>query len=429
MLGFLSVYLIAVLWYTVGKRNAGYYQAYFDLFWSYKQWFDGNQTYSHQILANIAMFIPFGFLVSAAANIRRGRGFVCVFLSAAAFSLLIETIQYFSLRGCFEFDDLFNNTLGALIGILVFLAVRRWMPERLLRAVLLAAGAGILISCLSLYAYTKDDEFGSASPLPLGLCFQVEEAACADGRLSLSGVCFWYERSPRDCTIVLQSTETGNRYPLQTECGILRPDVAAYFGRDSLKAGFRADGFGTEAGEEYEILLDFGLFASLPTGVYLTVENSPKDVKQAAVNIHYVPNVRFTPLETRNTDLEKIVSDGVLRVYDPDDHIYVYFYEGSLYWIAEEGFKFKKNRVTHLELFLWTTETEKLTEKSRAAGNKYDTLAVFFEKNELKGNFGAYRVCAKELKADYPISAILTGRYADGWIWKTVFWPVFCFSP
>ncbi len=168
--------------------------------------------------------------------------------------------------------------------------------------------------------------------------------------------------------------------------------------------------------------------------MYLTVENSPnesgaKDVKQAAVNIHYVPRAQFTPLKAENTDLEKIVTDGVLRLYDPADHIYVYFYEGSLYWIAEEGFDFQKNRATHLELFQWTTETEKLSEKSRAAGNAYDTIAVFFEKNELKGNFGAYRVCAKELKADYPISAILTGRYANGWIWKAVFWPVFSFSP
>ncbi|MBQ6961290.1 MAG: VanZ family protein [Clostridia bacterium] len=419
-----AVYLIAVLWYTVGKRSVGYYPAHFSLFWSYRLWFEGKQAYGLQILANIAMFTPFGFLFSAIADSRRPRGFVCVFLGGTAFSLLIETTQYVTMRGCFEFDDVCSNTLGALIGILFFLAIRRFMPERLMRAVLLTAGAGTLLICLGVFAFTMDGAPDESAPLSRGLCFQVEDAACGDDGLRLGGVCFWYEQGLTDYTVVLRSTQTGKRYSLQTERGFPRPDVAAYFNRDSLKAGFQAEGFGIDAGEEYEIILDFGLLRFVPTRVYLTLENSP-----AHVDIHYVPSGVFSPPEAENTDLEKIVSGGVLRVYDPANHVYVYFYDGSLYWIAEEGFAFQKNRATHLELLLWTTETDKLSEKSRAAGKTWDTIAVYFEKNELDGNFGRYRVCAKELKADYPITSIRTGRYANGWVWKADFWPVFSFSP
>lgn len=429
--GCFAVYLIAVLWYTIGKRSTGYYSSHFDLFWSYKLWFDGDREYGRAILANIAMLIPFGFLLSAMGNGRQRKSSVSIFLSAAAFSLLIETIQFIAMRGHFEADDVFNNTLGALIGILFFLAVRRFMPGRLLRNLLLAACAGIMLFCVGLYALSKDDGVDSANPLSQGLCFQVEDASYADGKLNLSGVCFWYHQGPGDCTVVLQSTQTGKRFSLQTESGLLRPDVAAYFHRDSVKAGFRADGHGIEPGEEYEIMLDFGLFRSFPTAVYLTVENSAA-LKQAAVDIHYVPSGQFHPLEVKNTDLEKIVSDGTLRVYDPDNHVYVYFHEGSLYWIVEEGFAFRSDSLTRLELLLWTTDTVNLPEKSRATGREWDLFGVYFERDELEGNFGRYRVCVKKLKdlnVDYPIASIKTGRYANGWIWKANFWPVYSFSP
>ncbi len=422
--GFLAVYLITVLWYTLGKRNVGYYPAYFRLFWSYALWFEGQWTYGRAILANIAMFVPFGFLVPAAAGFKTRKGFICVFLLAVAFSLLIETAQFLTLRGRFEFDDVCSNSLGALCGILLFLAVRCWVPEKLLRSLLLASGAGTLLICLGVFAFSKNSTVDSPSPLSQGLCFQAEDAFCLDGGVRLDGVCFWYGQGPTDYAVVLQSTQTGKRYPLKTESGLPRPDAAAYFGRDSVKGGFRAEGNGIEAGGEYEIMLDFGLFRCLPTGVYLTVEAGPE--RTAA--IHYVPTSQFCPLETENTDLDKIVSSGVLRVYDPADHVYVYFYEGSLYWIAEEGFAFQQDRPTHIELLLWTTETEKLSEKSRAAGRGWDTLAVYFEQNEVTGNFGRYRLCAKELPADYPITSIRTGRYADGWIWQADFWPVFDFS-
>lgn len=405
-------------------RSAGYYPAHFRLFWSYRLWFEGRWQYGRQILANVAMFVPFGFLISALSDVRRPRGFVCVFLGGAAFSLLIETTQYVTMRGCFEFDDVCSNTLGALLGILVFLAVRRWTPEKLLRGFLAAAGAGTLLICFGVFAFSKSSAGDSLVPLSQGLCFQVEDASCPDGELRLEGVCFWYDRGPKNCAVVLQSTRTGEQRPLQTETGFPRPDAAAYFGMDSVKGGFRAEGTEIEPGEEYEIMLDFGLLRFLPTGVYLTVEAGP----QGTVDIHSVPDSLFRPPETENTDLESIVSGGVLRVYDPANHIYVYFYEGSLYWIAEEGFDFDPDRSTHLELLMWTTEPEKLSARSREVGRTWDTLALFFEQNELDGNFGPYRVCAKELNANYPITSLRTGRYENGWVWQADFWPVFSFS-
>ena len=99
-------YAILVLAGTVLIRTSGKAPQYqLQLFWSYTQW-DIQQS---QVLANICMFIPIGFLAGKEFG-RKG------ILLAAGFSLLIETIQLLTCRGLFEFDDIIHNTAGAVIG-------------------------------------------------------------------------------------------------------------------------------------------------------------------------------------------------------------------------------------------------------------------------------------------------------------------------
>ncbi len=82
-------------------------------FWSWRAW-DANGI---QILANIAVFVPIGFL---AARLWNGKGL----LLSAAFSVLIETTQLVTHRGFFEFDDMIHNTLGAALGLGLCILVR-----------------------------------------------------------------------------------------------------------------------------------------------------------------------------------------------------------------------------------------------------------------------------------------------------------------
>ena len=66
-----------------------------------------------QIFGNIAMFIPLGVLLPYLLNVTK---FKSVFLMSLAFSAGIEITQYITGRGLCEFDDVFNNTLGACVG-------------------------------------------------------------------------------------------------------------------------------------------------------------------------------------------------------------------------------------------------------------------------------------------------------------------------
>lgn len=420
------VYLVTLFWYTIQSRNVGYYPGRFELFWSYKLWFGGSRSNGVQILANIAMFVPLGFLMAVKWQDRSWETYLLVVLVSLVVSAAIETAQFTLMRGTFEFDDLCSNIAGAVLGATVYRLFQQIFPDRFAASALYSACFGIVIFCIAVFLRTACGSNGSVSPLSQGFCFQVEGAAVEEDRLRLSGVGFWYGQGPTGYTLVLKSAETGKQVRLETRCGILYPDAADYFHREDLKAGFEAVGEGIRTGEEYEIMLDFGLFRRVSTGIYLTVQPSADGDSDA--DIHYTPDAVFRPVDCGGTALEEIAVKGVLRLFSPEQHVYVYWYDGKLYWIAEDGFNFEADGSTRLEMILYTTETEKLSQKSRDAGNLYDTYGVYFEKNELKGDFGRYRVCAREVPEDYIITSIKTGYYQGGWVWQASFWPVFDFA-
>lgn len=76
---------------------------------------DRNNAY---VVENVLLFIPYGFL---GAWVRRPmrRFFGCAFLGAAT-SLGIEFLQLVTKRGFFQVDDILTNTLGTVIGYLLF---------------------------------------------------------------------------------------------------------------------------------------------------------------------------------------------------------------------------------------------------------------------------------------------------------------------
>ena len=112
------IYLLIVLYITIFSREPEERRIDMELFRSYKLLFiDKNDFYYTQIVCNIIMTVPFGILFPVLNE--KFRSVFLVFVSGFVFSLLIELAQYFSGRGLFEFDDLFNNTVGALLGYLI----------------------------------------------------------------------------------------------------------------------------------------------------------------------------------------------------------------------------------------------------------------------------------------------------------------------
>lgn len=89
---------------------------------SYREaWYQGGLSDFRNIIVNILLFVPFGFLVPAGMKCMRPvwktylAGFVATFI--------IECLQLLTRRGIFEFDDIINNLVGTMIGHGVFLLV------------------------------------------------------------------------------------------------------------------------------------------------------------------------------------------------------------------------------------------------------------------------------------------------------------------
>lgn len=84
-----------------------------------------------QIIDNILIFVPFGFLIPEAAGLepsKRSLAIVC--LTGAGFSLFIEASQYAFSLGFSEMDDLINNTIGTFIGYGIFSLSRKIRADK-----------------------------------------------------------------------------------------------------------------------------------------------------------------------------------------------------------------------------------------------------------------------------------------------------------
>lgn len=65
-----------------------------------------------EILLNVVLFVPLGALIELLYKSNSGK----VFLIGFVFSAFIETTQFITCRGLFEWDDMIHNGLGCLLG-------------------------------------------------------------------------------------------------------------------------------------------------------------------------------------------------------------------------------------------------------------------------------------------------------------------------
>ena len=373
-------YTVFIFVLTIGTRNIGVYNPRYNLFWSYREFLSGNLNIGKQIVENIILFLPLGFLLP---NDKR-----YIFIPVII-SIFVELIQYYTLRGYFEFDDILNNSIGTLIGWLIG---RSFQNKRFIGIV--------CILSLSLVCILTPE---TKTPInfPRILCFQT------DGK---KGFVFC-QRNISIYTLLLQNTQTGKIKKIKVNSGINRPDVADYFGNEYQYSGFTID---NNVDAEYEFLISYNALLTIPTGVYI----SPN-------GIHYVKETEFVKPNI-NVDF---VDNGILRSYQPIYHCWVYQYDGALYWIVDHDFFFEDDGSTYIQYQLWTTQIDELPLNRLENGWDWDNIGDYFEENEIYGDYGEYRVMRRELPKEYPIISIETGYYRDGnWLWRMYFRPYYEFK-
>ncbi|MBO5319330.1 MAG: VanZ family protein [Ruminococcus sp.] len=117
-----GVYIFFVLWLTLIDRQYGECRAMLVPFWEFVNVIKGVERsfYIKQILGNLALLMPLGFMLPIMRKVTVKQ----VFVIALCFSCFIELVQYITGRGLMEFDDVFNNTVGAVLGYKVYDVLR-----------------------------------------------------------------------------------------------------------------------------------------------------------------------------------------------------------------------------------------------------------------------------------------------------------------
>lgn len=127
--GFRLIFLITLIEYiiliycsTVFCRPSQSERKYdFHPFWTYNAIWGGENLYIGEILMNIVMFIPVGLLLGFAI---RALKWWQVLLIGGGISFSIEILQFVLMKGFSEIDDLMHNTLGCLVGYVIYSLVR-----------------------------------------------------------------------------------------------------------------------------------------------------------------------------------------------------------------------------------------------------------------------------------------------------------------
>lgn len=128
-IAFIFYFLLLSDWYG---RSGGMQEHHYNLvlfkeikrFWIYRREL-GMAAVVNNLLGNVLIFMPFGFFMPMASKYRNF--FVTAFYGFGM-SLCVETFQLITKVGSFDVDDLLLNTLGGILGYILFVicnAIRR----------------------------------------------------------------------------------------------------------------------------------------------------------------------------------------------------------------------------------------------------------------------------------------------------------------
>jgi glycopeptide antibiotics resistance protein len=121
-MGLFFTYLFTLIYVTLFTYNYYVYGKSFNLvfFDSIRLMFDSGDPwlFAKNVLGNVVLFFPFGFLLPIVYKpMRFFRSCLAISFST---SLFIELCQYQFAERIFDVDDIFLNTVGAMLGWMIF---------------------------------------------------------------------------------------------------------------------------------------------------------------------------------------------------------------------------------------------------------------------------------------------------------------------
>lgn len=118
------IYLIAIiyllcLFHVVTFQDSNYGTSNFTPFKEIFRYDIGTHKFTKNVMGNILLFIPYGFLAS---YLLKNKKFSVITILTIIASLTIETVQYYIGR-VFDIDDIILNVLGGITGFLIYIGL------------------------------------------------------------------------------------------------------------------------------------------------------------------------------------------------------------------------------------------------------------------------------------------------------------------
>ncbi|MBE5951260.1 MAG: hypothetical protein E7260_06640 [Lachnospiraceae bacterium] len=263
------------------------------------------------------------------------------------------------------------------------------------------------------------------------ILMSVETVNTEEGVMTLAGWAMRLNSVNKDVYLVLNEVDGTEQILLETKT-IEREDVEEYFkpGWEFGEVGFDATVKQTEIKKDtcYEILLylKYETEQKKEDGTSVTVTSEKKIASGKYLyngGLYRYDSRTFTEPEFKDAFMQEVVKQGELYFYGAEEDMWIYEYQGSMYWIAGEKFGFDEEGSTYIPYHTYTWEREKLPEKDQTDGYRnFDFRfehreCVFDEKEE------SYRVATRELPEEYLVTMVRTGLYdydARKWLWKCI---------
>jgi len=255
---------------------------------------------------------------------------------------------------------------------------------------------------------------------------EVENIIIDHDVLKLEGYAFMLEKNSSNSKIslLLRDIINGNEIWMNVKKE-KRPDINTYY---KCEYDYEDTGFIAMVKSNK---IDFNNYYEII--VILDIEENGYKVRKSVSTNKYIFNntiIDFNPLEFDIPDknikselLKKVFNDGKLCFYNKDAGLYVYQYDGKLFWIANENFQFLESGKTVIPCFIYTSQINNLPENR--IEHKHDSIGFKFEMNEYtEENTSPYRVAIRQIPESYPITYIRTGVYDEEnnkWLWEKYF--------
>ena len=113
------MYTLFVLYKTVFSRKQGDYPINLNLGWSYRAMMNGSPGMFSQIYLNIMLFIPIGIFGGILFLNKNKKSYMLPVAFGLILTIIVESFQLIFRRGTFELDDILNNVIGTIIGMMI----------------------------------------------------------------------------------------------------------------------------------------------------------------------------------------------------------------------------------------------------------------------------------------------------------------------